>query len=278
MAREFTRTERIERSLNKRFKRTLWAPFVKAVYEYELISPGDRIAVCISGGKDSMCMAKLFQQFHRLNEIPFELKFIVLDPGYREENMEQIRSNLEILDIPAEIVPARIFDYVDTLKGNPCYMCARMRRGFLYNAAKEASCNKIALGHHFNDVIETTVMAMFYSSKLETIVPKLKSTNFEGMELIRPMYQVREDDIIAWASANDLHFIRCACRMTEKSETGEMDSKRKETKELLRELKKNNPEIERNIFRALHAVQIETFPGYKAKGQMHSFLENYDEE
>ncbi|MBQ1446669.1 MAG: tRNA 2-thiocytidine biosynthesis protein TtcA [Solobacterium sp.] len=277
MARQFSRTEEIERSINRKYRRTLWAPFVKAVHEYELIQPGDRIAVCISGGKDSMCMAKLFQQYRRLNDIPFETEFLVLDPGYNEANRERIVRNLEILGIQARILPARIFDYVDHQEGNPCYLCARMRRGYLYSYAREAGCTKIALGHHFNDVIETTVMAMFYSSKLETMVPKLKSTNFEGMELIRPMYMIHEEDIVSWAAYNDLQFLRCACRMTEKSETGELDSKRKEIKELLKELKKKNPEIEHNIFRALHAVQIETFPGYKAEGRLHSFLEKYDQ-
>ena len=278
MARTFTRTEAIERSINKKYRRTLWAPFVKAVYTYDLIQPGDRIAVCISGGKDSMCMAKLFQQFQKLKEIPFSLEFIVLDPGYREDNRKLIEQNLETLGIPAHFSPARIFDYVDQQKGNPCYLCARMRRGYLYNEAKKLGCTKIALGHHFNDVIETTVMAMFYSSKLETMIPELKSSNFEGMELIRPMYMVHEEDIISWAQYNDLHFLKCACRLTEKSETGELESKRRETKELLRELRKKNPEIEHNIFRALHAVQIETFPGYKADGELHSFLEHYRNE
>ena len=278
MKRELTDCENIERSIFRRFKSSLWAPFLTAVNRYELITPGDRIAVCISGGKDSMCMAKLFQLLQRHTDVPFETVFIVMDPGYSEANRKKIEENAARLQIPVRFFETNIFAVANAQKKKACYLCARMRRGHLYNMARELGCSKIALGHHLNDVIETTVMAMFYSSKLETIVPKSHSENFPGMELIRPMYCVKENDVRAWAEYNHLEFIQCACRFTEQiqAENPSLSSKRLETKQLLNELKKNNPEIEDNIFRALHAVQIESFPGYKADGELHSFLENYD--
>lgn len=277
MAKELTRVEQIERSIIKTYKTDLWAPFLTSINRYELIQPNDRIAVCISGGKDSFCMAKMFQILSKHTEIPFETEFLVMDPGYSEANRKKIEENAEILGIPIRIFETNIFAVADHESKSPCYLCARMRRGHLYNQAKLLGCNKIALGHHLNDVIETTVMAMFYSSKLETIIPKAHSENFPGMELIRPMYCVKENAVIRWAVSNQLEFLQCACRFTENNaDLHESTSKRKEVKELIRQLKKTNPEIEDNIFRSLHRVQIETFPGYKADGAMHSFLENYE--
>lgn len=277
MAKELTRVEQIERSIIKAYKTDLWAPFLTSINRYELIQPNDRIAVCISGGKDSFCMAKMFQILSKHTEIPFETEFLVMDPGYSEANRKKIEENAEILGIPIRIFETNIFAVADHESKSPCYLCARMRRGHLYNQAKLLGCNKIALGHHLNDVIETTVMAMFYSSKLETIIPKAHSENFPGMELIRPMYCVKENAVIRWAVSNQLEFLQCACRFTENNANlHESTSKRKEVKELIRQLKKTNPEIEDNIFRSLHRVQIETFPGYKADGAMHSFLENYE--
>lgn len=277
MAKELTRVEQIERSIIKTYKTDLWAPFLTSINRYELIQPNDRIAVCISGGKDSFCMAKMFQILSKHSEIPFETEFLVMDPGYSEANRKKIEENAEILGIPIRIFETNIFAVADHESKSPCYLCARMRRGHLYNQAKLLGCNKIALGHHLNDVIETTVMAMFYSSKLETIIPKAHSENFPGMELIRPMYCVKENAVIRWAASNQLEFLQCACRFTENNANlHESTSKRKEVKELIRQLKKTNPEIEDNIFRSLHRVQIETFPGYKADGAMHSFLENYE--
>ncbi len=276
MAKELTRVEQIERSIITTYKTDLWAPFLTSINRYDLIQPHDRIAVCISGGKDSFCMAKMFQILSKHTKIPFETEFLVMDPGYSEANRKKIEENAEILGIPIRIFETNIFAVADHEPKSPCYLCARMRRGHLYNQAEILGCNKIALGHHLNDVIETTVMAMFYSSKLETIVPKAHSENFPGMELIRPMYCVKENAVIRWAAMNNLEFLQCACRFTENNANlHESTSKRKEVKELIRELKKNNPEIEDNIFRSLHRVQIETFPGYKADGEIHSFLENY---
>ena len=269
----------IERSISVKFRKQLWAPFLTAINEYKLIEPGDHIAVCISGGKDSMCMAKLMQMLQRHSDIPFEVTYLVMDPGYNEINRQYVENNLKLLDIPAIIFNTNIFDIANADDQKPCYLCARMRRGHLYNKAKELGCNKIALGHHLNDVIETTLMSMMWSSKIETIVPKARSEHFVGMELIRPMYGVREDDIKAWARYNDLQFIQCACRFTENCticDNGGGGSKRQETKNLIRRLKKDNPEIEHNLFRAIHAVHIKTFPGYVLNGEKHSFLENYE--
>ena len=280
MARELTFAEEAERSITKKYRKELWRPFVNAIKTYELIRPQDKIAVCISGGKDSMLLAVLFKMLHRITEIPFELKFLVMDPGYNMANRKKIEDNAAKLEIPVTIFETEIFDIANTVPtGSPCYLCARMRRGNLYAKAKELGCNKIALGHHLNDVIETTVMAMFYSSQLQGMMPKLHSTNFEGMELIRPLYCVREEDIIAWKNYNGLDFLQCACRFTENiglSGDGIGDSKRQEIKALIRELKKNNPLIETSIFNSLHAVNIDTFPGYKEGGERHSFLEEYN--
>ena len=268
----------IERSIIKKFRKTIWNNFIGAVKEYELIAPGDKIAVCISGGKDSMLLAKCVQQLQRHSEIPFDAEYIVMDPGYNAENRALIEHNAKLMDIPIYIFESDIFSVTERAGGSPCYLCARMRRGCLYSKAKELGCNKIALGHHFNDVIETVLMSMMYSSEIKTMPPKLHSTNFEGMELIRPLYCVHEDDIIAWTKYNHLEFIQCACRFTEKSaesEDGRGASKRKEVKELIRKLKKDNPNIEKSIFNSIHSVCLDTMVGYKSNGEEHSFLDNY---
>jgi tRNA(Ile)-lysidine synthase TilS/MesJ len=280
MSRELEQYQLIERSIIKKFRKQLWRPFIYAVRKYELIKEGDKIAVCISGGKDSMLMAKLMQELHRHSDVPFDLIFLVMDPGYNEINRQRIESNAELLHIPITVFETDIFAVANSTDNNPCYLCARMRRGYLYSKAKELGCNKIALGHHFNDVIETTVMGMFYGSQLQGMMPKLHSTNFEGMELIRPMYCIREDDIIAWRRYNELEFIQCACRFTENCtvcDNGGGGSKRQEIKTLLRRLSRDNPNLEKSIFNSLHAVSLDTFPGYKSGGQEHFFLETYDE-
>ena len=268
----------IEHSITKKFRKELWSPFVTAVKRYELIEPGDKIAVCISGGKDSMLMAKLMQLLQRIGEAPFELVFLVMDPGYNERNRQKIESNAALLNIPITVFESDIFEIANSVEKSPCYLCARMRRGFLYSKAKELGCNKIALGHHFNDVIETTIMGMFYGSQLQAMIPKLHSQNFAGMELIRPLYCVHEEHILAWKQYNELEFIQCACRFTENCtmcDNGGGGSKRQEIKTLLKRLKRDNPDIEKSIFNSLHAVCLETFPGYKEEGVTHSFLERY---
>ncbi len=280
VARSFAPYERIEHSITTKYQRKLWNPFHKAVREYELIQPGDRIAVCISGGKDSMLLAKLMQELHRHNEIPFELIFLVMDPGYNAENRKKIEDNAARLNIPITVFETNVFRVANNAKDNQCFLCSKMRRGHLYSKAQELGCNKIALGHHFNDVIETVVMGMFYSSLLQAMPPKLHSDHYIGMELIRPLYRVHEEDIIDWCQDNGLEFIRCACQFTERSENSEDgigDSKRKEIKMLLRELKKKNSYIEKSIFNSIHAVSLDSMPGYKTQKVRHSFLERYDE-
>ena len=269
----------IERSLITKYRKVLWNPFVAAVKRYELIQAGDKIAVCISGGKDSMLMAKLVQILHKFSEVPFEAVFLVMDPGYSPRNRQQIERNAALLQIPVTIFETDIFAVANRTEKNPCYLCARMRRGHLYSKAKELGCNKIALGHHLNDVIETTLIGMFYGAQLQAMMPKLHSQNFEGMELIRPLYCVREEDILAWARYNDLNFIRCACRFTEENagcDDRETTSKRQEVKALLRQLKQTSPDLEKSLFNSLHAVCLDTFPAYKTHGEVHSFLEWYD--
>lgn len=277
MKREFDEKTAIERSIIKKYRKTIWNKFVGAIKEYELISPNDKIAVCISGGKDSMLMAKCFQQLQKFSDVPFSLVFMVMDPGYNKENRELIISNSQKLGIEIDIFESDIFDIANSSGGSPCYLCARMRRGCLYSRAKALGCNKIALGHHFNDVIETVLMSMMYSSEIKTMLPKLKATNFEGMELIRPLYKVKEQDIISWVNYNNLHFLQCACRFTEKSEDFQDLSKRKEIKNLIAEIKKKNPHADDNIFRSIHNVNLATLPGFRDKdaGEVHSFLEKY---
>ncbi len=268
----------VERSIIKKFKKEIWRKFTKAINEYEMIQDGDRIAVCISGGKDSMLMAKLFQELERHGKKNFELVFLVMNPGYNEANYRLILENARLLQVPVTVFSSEIFDIVADEGDSPCYLCARMRRGYLYSKAKELGCNKIALGHHFDDVIETIVMGMLYGAQIQTMMPKLHSTNFEGMELIRPLYLVREDDIIRWMNYNGLKFIRCACRFTENLAKGETEkgSKRFEVKQLIKELKKTNPYIEMNIFRSMENVNLSTVIAYKKDGVKHHFLEEYD--
>jgi tRNA 2-thiocytidine biosynthesis protein TtcA len=274
------RLEEIEKSIRKKFHKELFSRFAKAVNEYELVKENDRIAVCISGGKDSMLMAKLFQELRRHNKFPFELVFLVMDPGYNETNRQVIESNAKLLDIPITVFETQIFDAVYDVKKSPCYLCARMRRGYLYSKAKELGCNKIALGHHYDDVIETILMGMMYGAQIQTMMPKLHSTNFEGMELIRPMYLIREDDIKGWRDYNDLHFIQCACRFTDTCTTcrtdGSTGSKRMEIKNLIRQLKEVNPYIESNIFKSVENVNLNTIIAYKENGNVHHFLDGYD--
>ena len=269
----------IEQSIRKKFKKSIWCKFTKAVREYELVKEGDKIAVCISGGKDSMLMAKLFQELQRHNRFPFEVTFLVMDPGYSKENRQIIENNAKKLNIPLTIFESDIFEAVLHVEKSPCYLCARMRRGHLYAKAKELGCNKIALGHHYDDVIETILMGMLYGAQVQTMMPKLHSTNFEGMELIRPLYLVREDDIKKWRDYNELHFLQCACKFTETCsiEGGDSSSKRMEIKHLIRDLKKTNPFVEGNIFKSVENVNLSTVIAYKQDGVKHHFLESYDE-
>lgn len=271
----------VEQSLRKRFKKTIWSKFAKAVNTYELIKPGDHIVVCISGGKDSMLMAKCFQEIKRHNKFEFEVEYLVMDPGYSPENRKVIENNAKKLNVPIKIFESDIFESVYHVDKSPCYLCARMRRGHLYNYAKELGCNKIALGHHYDDVIETILMGMLYGAQVQTMMPKLHSTNFEGMELIRPLYLVREDEIKAWRDYNHLHFIQCACKFTDTCTTcnnEENASKRLEIKELIKTLKETNPYVEGNIFKSVENVNLNTVVAYKKDGVKHSFLEHYDKD
>lgn len=276
--RVLTPQQLMERSITKQFRKSIWNQFIKAVKTYELVEEGDHIAVCISGGKDSMLLALLMSMLQKHSDVPFELTYLMMDPGYAPINRQKIDENAALLEIPLTVFETEVFDVANSVKENPCYLCARMRRGYLYSNAKELGCNKIALGHHFNDVIETTVMGMFYGSQLQGMMPKLHSQNFEGMELIRPLYCVHEDAIIDWRDANGLSFIQCACRFTEKNaqtHDGIGESKRQEIKMLLKELKKINPNVEKSVFNSLHCVSLDTFPCYKSKGVEHNFLEDY---
>lgn len=272
------RCKEAERSIVKKFRKEIWRKFTKAINEYELIQDGDRIAVCISGGKDSMLMAKLFQELERHGKKNFEVVYLVMNPGYNELNYQTILNNAKLLEVPVTVFKTEIFDTVADITESPCYLCARMRRGYLYSKAKELGCNKIALGHHFDDVIETILMGMLYGAQIQTMMPKLHSTNFEGMELIRPLYLIREADIIKWMHYNELHFIQCACRFTENCAScggTEKGSKRAEIKELIRELAEKNPVIEKNIFRSVENVNLSTVIAYKQDGVTHHFLTTY---
>ena len=274
------RTKDIERSIIKKFRKPIWRRFTKAIREYELVQDGDKIAVCISGGKDSMLMAKLFQELSRHGKKNFEVVFLVMNPGYNEINYQTIKDNAKILNVPITVFESDIFNIVASEEQSPCYLCARMRRGYLYSKAKELGCNKIALGHHYDDVIETILMGMLYGAQVQTMMPKLHSTNFEGMELIRPLYLIREADIIHWANYNDLHFIQCACSFTEHCAScggTEKGSKRAEIKELIHELAQKDPVIEYNIFRSVENVNLNTVIGYKQDGVRHNFLDTYDD-
>jgi tRNA(Ile)-lysidine synthase TilS/MesJ/rhodanese-related sulfurtransferase len=276
------KAKEVEKSIQKTFHKCLFTKFARAINDYELVQENDRIAVCISGGKDSMLMAKLFQELKRHNKFPFELVFLVMDPGYSDANRQVIENNARMLDIPVTIFESDIFEAVYEVEKSPCYLCARMRRGHLYNKAKELGCNKIALGHHYDDVIETILMGMLYGGQMQTMMPKLHSTNFEGMELIRPLYLVREDDIKRWRDYNNLHFIQCACRFTDTCTTCRPDgtgvSKRMEIKQLIAEMKKVNPFVESNIFKSVENVNLDTLIAYKYHGERHHFLDQYSEE
>lgn len=277
MSGTFDKAKEVERSINKKFHKGIWSRFTAAINDYELISEGDKIAVCISGGKDSMLMAKLFQELKRHNKFPFEVEYIVMDPGYSEPNRRQIEENAKMLNVPVKIFESNIFDSVFHIEKSPCYLCARMRRGYLYNQAKNMGCNKIALGHHYDDVIETILMGMLYGGQVQTMMPKLHSTNFEGMELIRPMYLIREDEIKRWRDYNGLTFLNCACKFTEQCAVNPMEnlSKRVEIKNMIRELKKTNPQVESNIFKSVQNVNLDTVIGYKKDSVKHNFLEFY---
>ena len=275
MARELLYHQKVERSIIKKYREELWHPFIDAVTKYQLISENDRIAVCISGGKDSMLMAKLMQELGRHGNVPFTNRFLVMDPGYSPANRRMIEENAEKLKIPLEIHESNIFNVAYSQDHSPCYLCAKMRRGWLYNKARELGCNKIALGHHFDDVIETTVMSMFYSSQIRAMLPKLHSDNFEGMELIRPLYQVHEKDVLAWKRYNDLEFLACACRFTENASRDPGSSKRLEIKNLIKRMKKDTPDLDQSIFNSIHSVCLDTMPGWQEKGVKHTFLERY---
>lgn len=279
MARELTYAQTVERSIIKTYRKDIWNPFVEACKNYELVQEGDRIAVCISGGKDSVLLAMCMKHLQKISDVSFELKFICMDPGYNDINRKQIEHNCKVLEIPVDIFESNIFEITENVGGSPCYLCARMRRGHLYAKAKELGCNKIALGHHLSDVIETTLMGMFYGSQLQAMLPKLKSTNFEGMELIRPLYCVNESAILKWRDYNNLTFIQCACRFVDEysnSEDGIGESKRQEIKALIKDLKKINPDIEHNIFKSIHNVKLDTFISYKHKGVEYSFLKDFN--
>ena len=278
MSRSLTPVQQIEQSISKRYHKELWSPFCQAIKRYELIRPGDKIAVCISGGKDSMLMAKMMQMLHRHTEVPFDVEYLIMDPGYNEINRRKVESNARFLEIPYTLFESDIFQVANFQDKNPCYLCARMRRGCLYNKAQELGCNKIALGHHFDDVVGTTVMGMFYGGQLQAMIPKLKAKNFPGMELIRPLYLVHEEDIISWKNTNALSFIQCACSFTENCtmcDNGQGGSKRQEVKQLLKQLKRDNPSIEQNVFSSIHSLQLDTMVGWKYKGKEYSFLDHY---
>ncbi len=269
----------IEKSIIKKFRKEIFSKFIKAIRDYKLINENDKVMVCISGGKDSFLLAKCIQELIRHGMVPFEAKYVVMNPGYTDQNLTMIKKNAELMNIPIEIFTTDIFAVSNKLNAdNPCYLCARMRRGHLYNKAQEMGCNKIALGHHFNDVIETTLLSMFYGSEIKTMLPKLHSDNFKGIDLIRPLYLVKEEDIIRWKNYNELTFLNCACKFTEKVAREELSGKRKEIKELISSLKKNNKEIDNNIFKALDNINLNCILGYRKDGEKHTFLEDFEKE
>ena len=280
MAKELTKVQEIERTIQTTYRKKIWSPFVRAIKDFEMIAPNDKIAVCISGGKDSMLMAKLFQMLQRITNIPFEVVYLVMNPGYNDRNLQRIVDNAQLLEIPITVFNTRIFDATLNIEKNPCYICARMRRGYLYQKAQELGCNKIALGHHYNDVIETTLMSVLNGGQIQGMLPRLYSTNYEGMELIRPLYYVHEDYIINWKVRNELEFIACACKMKENiNERGEQtDSARQRVKLLIKELKKTNEFVEDNIFMSLNNVQLDTVLGYKVKDKKFSFMQRFEKD
>ncbi|MFV0412083.1 MAG: ATP-binding protein [Oscillospiraceae bacterium] len=280
MSKPLEKYEQVERSLIKQYRKRLWSPFTRAVKQYRLIQENDKIAVCMSGGKDSMLLAKLMQELQKHSDVPFELVFLVMDPGYNPLNRRRIEDNAALLNIPITIFETDIFEVVTKTDRSPCYLCARMRRGYLYKNARLLGCNKIALGHHYSDVVETTLMGMLYGAQVQTMMPKLHSTNYPGMQLVRPMYCIHEQDILAWKNYHELEFIQCACRFTENCtscDNGGGGSKRQEVKQLIQRLKRTNPHIESNIFNSIHKVNLNTVIGYTQNGVEHSFLDGYDE-
>ena len=276
MTREMNDVRRMEQRLLTDLRKPIWRPFMRAIRDYRLLSPGDRIAVCISGGKDSMLLAKLMQMLQRHSETPFEAEFLVMDPGYSPENRARVLANAERLEIPCRVVDSDVFEVAQAQDEHPCFLCARMRRGCLYRHAQALGCNKIALGHHYDDVIETTLMAMLYGGQIQAMPPRLKAQNFPGMELIRPLYRVREADIIAWRDAFGLEFLRCACKLTEAAAVDDSASKRREITALIAALHETNPKVEQNIFNSIHRVQLDTLVGWKHNGVEHSFLEGWE--
>lgn len=278
MAKQLSACELVERSIITKFRKGIWTKFLQAVKKYKLIEEGDKIAVCVSGGKDSMLLAKCVQELKKHSEIQFDAEYIVMNPGYSAENLERIESNLRLLEIPARIYQSDIFDVNDLIGGeHPCYLCARMRRGFLYARAKELGCNKIALGHHMSDVIETTLMSMFFGGQIQGMMPKINSTHFEGMQLIRPLYCVLDDEIIHWKDYNNLQFIACACKLTENLSPGEQgQSARQDIKRLIKDFRTRNPDVDASIFKSLHNVQLDTLPEFKYKGETYDFNGKYE--
>jgi len=278
MKKDLTPIQLIERSIHKKYRKPIWKAFVSGIQQYELIQEGDCIAVCISGGKDSMLLAKLMQNLHRISSFPFDVKYVVMNPGYNEINFQRVVANAARLEIPIEVFDSDIFEVITATDRSPCYLCARMRRGYLYSYAQKIGCNKIALGHHFNDVVETTLMGMLFGAQIQTMMPKLKSRNFPGVELIRPMYCVHEESILAWARYNNLEFIQCACPLSENCSVFDASggaSKRQEVKMLLRRLKEDNKDVEKSIFNSLHSVNLDTIIGYKQNGKDVKFTDNY---
>ncbi|MDE6691509.1 MAG: tRNA 2-thiocytidine biosynthesis protein TtcA [Clostridia bacterium] len=278
MAKELTPCELVERSIITKFRKGIWTKFLQAVKKYKLIEEGDKIAVCVSGGKDSMLLAKCVQELKKHSEIAFDAEYIVMNPGYSEDNLARIQENLALLQIPAHIYQSDIFDVNDLIGGeHPCYLCARMRRGFLYARAQELGCNKIALGHHMSDVIETTLMSMFFGGQIQGMMPKINSTNFGGMQLIRPLYCVLDDEIIRWQNYNNLKFIACACKLTENLSLGEQgQSARQDIKKLIKDFRARNPDVDASIFKSLHNVQLDTLPEFKYKGETYGFNDKYE--
>lgn len=268
----------IERSIIKKFRKDIWSKFISGVIDYELIDENDNVMVCISGGKDSFLLAKCIQELVRHGKYKFNARYVVMNPGYSDYNLECIKKNASILNVPIEIFESDIFEVANKVAGDsPCYLCARMRRGYLYSKAQELGCNKIALGHHFDDVIETTLLSMFYGSEVKTMMPKLHSDNFPGIELIRPLYKVKEENIISWCNSNNLSFINCACKFTEECSVDESNSKRLEIKNLIRDMRKNNPNVDNNIFKSMDNINLNCILGTKKNGKYVSFLDNYDE-
>lgn len=270
-------TDNFEKALSTKYRLTLWSRFVKGIKEYKLLSPGDHVCICISGGKDSMCLAKLFSFLHKHSDFDFDISYLVMDPGYNKKNLDLIKKNLKTLQIPAKIVKTDIFEIANMQAKGSCFLCAKMRRGALYNIAKSMGCNKIALGHHYDDVITTTLMNMLSSGSFQTMLPKLHSTNYPGMELIRPMYYIREKDIISWSKYHNLEFLQCACKFTEEEADAQSAGRRKFVKQLIYDLKKEIPQVEKNIFKAADNVTLDMILGYKEKGKYHSFLDDYDD-